>query len=118
MAKGLSDLISMAVEMHLLLGVIAGSSDLMVSHLQYADDMIILANTTIDNLWTIKASLCGFKLALGPRVNFSKSSLIRVNPNHAFLELACEFLHYKKESVPFKYLVLQIRTNPRLTSTS
>lgn len=58
-AEGLSDLISRAVEIYLLSDVRVRFSNLMVSHLQYADDTIILVDATIDDIWTIKAILCG-----------------------------------------------------------
>lgn len=44
-------------------------------------------------------------------------ALIRVNSNKGFLDLACEFLHYRKKSFPFKYLGFPVGANPRLTST-
>lgn len=89
----------------------------MVFHLQYVVDTIILVDATIDNLKTIKCILRGFELASGLRVNFSKSSLIEVNCDQTFLNLACEFLHYKKESLIFKYLGLQVDVNLCSTAT-
>lgn len=77
-AEGLSGLISRTVELHLLLGVIVESSELVVSHLQYTDDTIILVDSTVVNLWTIKAILHGFELASGLRVNFINNFLIGV----------------------------------------
>lgn len=83
-AKGPSGLISRVVELHLLSGVRVGSSDLIIYHLQYANDTIILADATIDDLWTIKDFLRGFELAPGLQVIFSKSYLIRVNSDQGF----------------------------------
>lgn len=83
-AKGPSGLISIAVELHLLSGIRVGSSDLIIYHLQYADNTIILVDATIDNLWTIKAFLRGFELALDLQVIFANSYLIRVNSDQAF----------------------------------
>lgn len=83
-----------------------------VSHLQYADDMIIMDNSTIDNLWTIKTIQCGFEPALGLCMNFPQSSLIGVNSNLAFLDLACDFLHCNQDSIPFKYLGILVDVTP------
>lgn len=103
--------------MRLLSSIRVESSDLVVSHHQYADTTIIPVDATIENLWTIKDILCRFELALGLRVNFAKSSLIGVNSDQTFLDLACEFLHYKMKYVPFKCLGFPVGANPRLTST-
>lgn len=80
----------------------------MVSYLQYVDDTIILADASIDNLWSIKAILRGFELSLGLRVNFAKSALIGINSDPTFLDLSCDFLHCKQESLPFKHLGLSV----------
>ena len=50
-------------------------------------------------------------------MNFPKSSFIGLNTNHAFLDLACEFLHCKKETPPLEYLGLPIGANPSLAPT-
>lgn len=68
---------------------------LVVSHFQYEEDTIILANDTIDNIWTIKTILRGFELTSGLCVKFSKSSLTGENYDQAFINLSCEFLHCK-----------------------
>lgn len=81
------------------------------------DDTIILVDASFESLWTIKAILCAFELTSDVRVNFSKISLIGVNSNPDFLELACGFLHYEQGSLPFKYIGLPVRENPRLSST-
>lgn len=48
--EGLSGLFSRAMELQLFSGICVGSSDLVVSYLQYADDIIILGETSISNL--------------------------------------------------------------------
>lgn len=92
------------------------TSDLVVSHLQYGDETIILEDASLDNLWAIKNILCGFKLALGLLANISKSSLIGVNYSPAFLDIYFKFLHYTKKYFPFKYLRMSVEANPRLES--
>lgn len=54
----------------------------------------------------------GFELASGLKVNFHKSSLIEINFHPTFLELAHDFLHYKIEFVPFRYLGFLVGVNP------
>lgn len=115
--EGLCGLIYRVVDLHLLSGVRVGSSDLVVSHLQYEDDTIISTNAIVDDLWTIKAILHGFALASSLRVNYDKSSLIGVNFDKPFLDLACDFLYCKKESPPFTYFGISVGANPCLVST-
>lgn len=93
-----------------------GSSDLTVSHLQYADDTIIMVESSYENLWSIQTILCVFKLALCLRVNFSKSSLVEVKFDTVFLDLAYHFLHCHRDSLSFKYLGLLEEVDPRLPS--
>lgn len=49
-------------------------SGLTVSHLQYADDTLLIGEPMVENLWSMKAMLRFFELVLGLKVNFSKSS--------------------------------------------
>lgn len=110
-------MISKAVELHLLLGIRVGSSDFMVSEVQYVEDTVIHVDATIDSILTLKGILRGIELTIGILVNFSESSLIMVNSDQTFLDLSCEFFHYKMESLPFKYLGLPVGANPFLAVT-
>lgn len=84
-----------------------------MSHLQYSDDIIILEDPMVDNVWTIKAILMGFELSSSLSVNFfSKSNLICVKVDHAFLETDADFLHYTIETNTFKYLGLPVGEIP------
>lgn len=62
-----------------------GTSGLVVYHLQYADDTLLVVDPTIDNLWSIKVILKGFELDKGFQVNLFKSILIGINVNPTFL---------------------------------
>lgn len=48
--EGLSGLIFKAIKMALFIGIKVRSLDLVISHLQYVDETILLADATIDNL--------------------------------------------------------------------
>lgn len=76
------------------------------------DDTVVLAETSINNLSSIKSILQEFELASGLWVNFSKTTLIGDNFDPNFLDLACDFLHYNQESLPFKYFDLPMGSNP------
>lgn len=55
-----------------------GTSYLVVSLLQYADDTLLVGEATMNNLLIMKTILRYFELALSLRVNFSKSSMMGI----------------------------------------
>lgn len=42
-----------------------------VSHLQLADDTLCIGEISVENLWTLKPVLIGFKMTSGLKVNYS-----------------------------------------------
>lgn len=67
----------------------------MVSHSQYAYDIIVLADPLMENLWTIKDILRDL-LVIGVKVG------------HILLDYASDFLYYKLNILPFKYTRLLV----------
>lgn len=65
----------------------------------------------------MKSVLCGFEMASGLKINFSKSSLTGVNVSDEFMARACDFLNCSAGGIPFKYLGLPVGANPRSMST-
>jgi hypothetical protein len=116
-AEGFAGAMRSAVERNHFKGFKVGTGGLQISHLQYADDTLCIGETSIDNLWTLKAILRGFELASGLKVNFWKSCLISINVGNTLLESACDFLNCKRGGIPFKYLGLPVGANPRRLST-
>ncbi|MCH91924.1 cytochrome P450, partial [Trifolium medium] len=60
----------------------------LVTHLQYADDTLLICELCVENLWTMKAVLRWFELMPGLKINFGKSKLFRVNLEQGFLNVA------------------------------
>lgn len=58
-------MINKAIELGLLTGFRIETSNLMVFHLHYANDTLILTCLFVENLWTINAILRGFGLDFG-----------------------------------------------------
>jgi hypothetical protein len=116
-AEGLGGIMKRAVEMWRFNGFRVGNSDLVVSHLQYADDTLCIGEASVANLWSLKAILRGFEMCSGLKINFWKSSLIGVNVSQDFLRVASAFLNCRTCALPFKYLGLPVGTNPRRAST-
>jgi len=116
-AEGFSGLTRNAVDRYLFVGFAFGSSSLVVSHLQYPDDTLCIGKPSVENLWAMKALLRGFEMVSGLKNNFFKSSLIGVNVDSDFMDMACNFLNCSEGSIPFKYLGLPVGSNPRSMST-
>jgi len=112
-AEGFSGLMRKAEAANLFEGFDFGNNDLVVSHLQYADDTLCIGKASVQNLWTMKSVLRGFEMVSGLKINFSKSSLIGVNVCDEFMLMACDFLNCSAGSIPFKYLGLPVGANPR-----
>jgi hypothetical protein len=96
---------------------VVNNSDVLISHLQYADDTIFIGEECVENLWCLKAVLRWFELMSGLKVNFEKSRLFCVNLDGPFLTEAAKFLNCKIGSIPFIYLGLPIGANPRKEAT-
>ena len=107
-AEGFSGLMRNAVDRNLFEGFQVGRNGLVISHLQYVDDTLCIGKPTVENLWALKSLLRGFEMVSGLKINFNKISLIGVNVDLEFMEMACNFLNCSKGSVPFKYLGLPV----------
>lgn len=76
MAEGFSGLLRNAVSLNLFEGFEFRNNDLVVSHWKYVDDTLCIGKATVNNLWTMKELLQGFKMVLRLKINFFKSYLI------------------------------------------
>lgn len=92
----MSGLIRQVADVGFFKGYSVRDSRLVVSHMQYVDDILLIGMPMVQNLCTMKAVQRCFELALGSKVKFSKSSIFRVNVSPLFLYLAEGFLQYCK----------------------
>jgi hypothetical protein len=88
-----------------------------VSMLQYADDTLCIGVATIENHWVLKATLRGFEMPSGLKVNFCKSCVLGVNGSQEFLGMASDFLNCRIGRTPFKYLGLPVGAISRKLAT-
>ena len=100
-----------ATSMRLWEGIEANHGGQKVTHLQYADDVIMFCPSRLTFLKNIKKALILFHLASGLKVNFHKSSIMGLNVTDAWLNCAATELLCKKGSIPFSYLGLPIGGN-------
>lgn len=116
-AEGLSALINKSVQLGEFRCYKVGTDLVDISHLQYADDTIVVGEATMEDSWAIKAIMRNFEIFSGLRVNFTKSKICGVNVRQEELEVMAAMVNYKTESLPFKYLGVLVGSNPRRFST-
>lgn len=78
-AEGLSVMMKKVMANGMFRGYKLGESALEISHLQYADDTLLVGETTWENIWAIKCILQLFEVTSGLKVNFSKSQVLGFN---------------------------------------
>ena len=97
---------------NLFIGYQMGSHDpVVVSHLQFAEDTLILCEKSWANIIAIQAILLLFEDLSGLKVNFSKSLLVGVNVHGSWLSEDASILNCKVGVTPFMYLGLLIGGN-------
>jgi hypothetical protein len=116
-AEGLGMLINKASEAGNFTGYAFGNHRERLSHLQFADDTLIIGPSTLENVAAIKAVLHLFELISGLKVNFHKSRLLGIKVSNSWVTEAAKFLNCKVGSLPFLYLGLPVGANPRRVST-
>jgi hypothetical protein len=84
-----------------------------ISHLQFADDTLLVGVKSWANVRALRAVLILFERISGLKVNFHKSMLFGVNVNDSWLHEAASVMRCKHGCLPFTYLGLPIGGNPR-----
>lgn len=115
MAEGLNGLIRSTVDNGIFKEYVISGRDqkVGVSHIQYADDTILVAEMSKPNVLAAKCILRVFEVMAELKVNFHKSGLIGIKPPPGFLECAASILNYKIGKLPVKFLGVLVGSNPR-----
>jgi len=108
-AEGFNILMQALVEAQLFKGYRVGrEGEVRLTHLQFADDTLILGEKSWLNVRSMRAMLLLFENISGLKVNFHKSMLSGVNVNDSWLMEAALVLNCRRGAVPFVYLGLPI----------
>ena len=83
-----------------------------MSHLQFADDTILFANSSAEELQTLKSLLLVFGQVSGLKVNLDKSNLFGINLDQNHLSRLALLLDCKASDWPILYLGLPLGGNP------
>jgi len=113
-AEGLHVMMKAMVESEIFKGYsIEGANPMVVSHLQFADDTLLIGEKSWGNVRALQAALVLFEAMSGLKVNFRKSSLVGVNIHDSWLTEAAPVLGCRVGRMPFLYLGLPIGGDPR-----
>ena len=116
-SEGFNVLMKAVVEAHLFHGYGVGSdNEVRLTHLQFADDTLIIGEKTWLNVRSMQAVLLLFEEISGLKVNFHKSMLTGVNVSDSWLSEAALVLNCRKGTIPFVYLGLPIGGDSRKLS--
>ncbi|GJU14888.1 RNA-directed DNA polymerase, eukaryota, reverse transcriptase zinc-binding domain protein [Tanacetum coccineum] len=114
--EGLHCAISNAVNSGLIRGVKIGSSDIILSHLFYADDVVITTEWNARDLDNIIRVLHVFYLASGLKINIHKSNIYGIGVSNEEVSIMATSTGCAPGSLPFTYLGLPIGSNMNLIS--
>jgi len=112
--EGFNVLMQSVVEVGLFNGYRLGRENALgLSHLQFADDTLIIGEKSWLNVRSMRAVLLIFEQMFGLKVNFNKSLLTGVNVSVSWLYEAALALNCHVGAIPFVYLGLPVGGDPR-----
>ncbi|GKV26314.1 hypothetical protein SLEP1_g35645 [Rubroshorea leprosula] len=114
-AEGLHALLYEAERKNLLEGVDI-NENLSISHLQFADDTVLIRDASLKSIRAFKFLLRWFEIVSGLKINFGKSILYGINTEERWLSMATSTLNSKHGNMPFIYLGLPIGDDPHKIS--
>ena len=94
-----------------------GTERVQLSHLQFADDMILFCPNKEDVLLNYKYIMECYALMFGLRINFEKSALVPFNCFDQKVLRMKNLFGCPVTSLPIKYLGIPLGANPRMVET-
>ncbi|XP_028121359.1 uncharacterized protein LOC114318621 [Camellia sinensis] len=116
-AEGLNLLLTRAKGFGLIRGAVVGPSGLEFTHLQFADDIILLCEVDLLEITTLKRILRCFEIRLSLKINFHKSVVCGIGVSETLVNDFSLKLNYLTQKLPLKYLGLLVGANPRWKTT-
>ena len=83
-AEALNRMFMRAVDLQQLRGLKIGINEILISHLQFADDTLLFSEADQQQLIFIKKLLSSFQALTGLAVNYSKSALVVIGKDEAW----------------------------------
>ncbi|XP_019416450.1 PREDICTED: uncharacterized protein LOC109327752 [Lupinus angustifolius] len=115
--EGLGGIMRSVVFNNIFRGYQVGIDDVVISHMQYADDTLLIGKNSADNVMALKSILKCFELVSGLKINFHKSNFIGMKSKRDFVQMAIEKLCCEAGAIPFKFLGIPVGANPKRVFT-
>jgi len=116
-AEGFNIVMEAMVGVNRFTGYRVGSmGEVNLTHLQFADDTLIIGEKSWQNVRSMRAVLLLFEEISGLKVSFHKSMLTGVNIFDSWLIEAARVMNCRTGTIPFFYLGLPIGGDPRKLS--
>jgi len=113
-SEGLNVLMTSAVNLNLFTGYSIGAhTPTVLSHLQFADDTLLLGVKSWANVRALRAIPVRLENMSGLKVNCHKNLLVGINIDESWLQEAAAILSCKISKIPFMYLGLPIGGDAR-----
>ncbi|KAK2659394.1 hypothetical protein Ddye_005927 [Dipteronia dyeriana] len=107
----LSCLLVKAREQGLIMGIGFQNDEVQLTHLQFADDTLLFIEPSMESLLNVKRILRCFKLMSDLKINFHKSSLVKIGKKKPSDEKWAKPFRCKLSSLPMIYLGLPLGEN-------
>lgn len=109
--EALSLTIKKAINLGDFKGIELDNEGMIISHLLYADDALILGNWSSENVFNLARLLRCFHICSGLKININKSNLYGVGSNNEETEMLAGTLGCKSDTLPFDYLGIKVGAN-------
>lgn len=87
-----------------------------ISHVQYADDIVLIFERSLKSCRGVKLVMLLFQLLFGLKINFGKSVLYAKDPHSDLVSSCASILGCSSGTWPFSYVGLQVGSSPRRKS--
>ncbi|GMJ03511.1 hypothetical protein HRI_004020300 [Hibiscus trionum] len=110
-AEALSALLKKAASLGFFNGVNFGNQGVSITHLQFADDLIVFCGASSKEICNIISTLRGFEIVSGLKLNLSKSDLIGINIEVSRTQAWADSIGCKRKELSCKYLGVPLGIN-------
>jgi len=117
MAEVLNKMFSNAVESGQLRGLKIGVNEVLLSHLQFADDTLLFSEADQQQLKLIKSLLFSFQALSGLAVNYSKSALVVLGRDEVWARETAKILGCSYVKLPIIYLGIPLGDDMKKASS-
>jgi hypothetical protein len=107
-ADALSAMLSRASSAGLIQGLVPHLIDGGITHLQYADDTVLLLQFSVDNLTNVRMILSCYEAMSGLKINFEKSEVFTIGLSGDEQQQAATILGCKIGTFPLRYLGMPV----------